>query len=153
MRLKIYIHALGIWFIFLIFAVFNGMIRNIFLEPILGTYPAHLIAVAALSGFVLVVTYIFIRHSRLKIPAFDLYLIGLMWAIITVLFEFGFGHYVMGNSWEELLADYNIARGRLWVVVLLCELLSPAIFSLTVKKLSRHKGASAKPSRSASIRR
>ncbi|SYZ72110.1 conserved membrane hypothetical protein [Candidatus Zixiibacteriota bacterium] len=145
MRFKIYIHALGIWFIFLIFAIFNGIIRNIFLEPILGGYPAHLISVGALAGFVLIVTYIFIKHSRLRIPAVDLYLIGLLWALITALFEFGFGHYVMGNSWDSLIADYDIARGRLWVLILLCELLAPAVFSMTIKKHSHQKRNSLEP--------
>lgn len=33
---------------------------------------------------------------------------------MTVLFEFGFGYFVDGRSWEWLLQDYNVFQGRVW---------------------------------------
>jgi hypothetical protein len=45
--------------------------------------------------------------------------------VLTVLFEFGFGHFVMGNSWDTLLADYNVLEGRIWVMVLITETVAP----------------------------
>jgi hypothetical protein len=32
---------------------------------------------------------------------------------------------VFGNTWERLLADYDVLRGRIWVLVLLANLVSP----------------------------
>ncbi|MGQ9625254.1 MAG: hypothetical protein ACUVT9_07815 [Candidatus Bathycorpusculaceae bacterium] len=43
------------------------------------------------------------------------------------MFEFIAGHYVFGNSWEKLLADYNLLEGRLWSLVLLTILIAPYI--------------------------
>jgi hypothetical protein len=40
--------------------------------------------------------------------------VGAGWALATVAFEFGFGHYVNGDSWGSLLSAYNVAHGRLW---------------------------------------
>jgi hypothetical protein len=40
--------------------------------------------------------------------------VGAGWALATVAFEFLFGHYVNGDSWDTLLAAYNVAHGRLW---------------------------------------
>jgi hypothetical protein len=40
--------------------------------------------------------------------------VGAGWALATVAFEFVFGHYVNGDSWDALLAAYNVAHGRLW---------------------------------------
>lgn len=40
--------------------------------------------------------------------------VGTAWALATVAFEFVFGHYVNGDSWDSLLAAYNVAVGRLW---------------------------------------
>jgi hypothetical protein len=37
---------------------------------------------------------------------------------MTIAFEFGFGHYVAGHSWSRLLADYNLANGRVWSLFL-----------------------------------
>jgi len=53
--------------------------------------------------------------------------VGAGWVICTVLFEFVFGHYVMNHPWEKLLADYNVFRGRTWVLVLLAEFFSPVL--------------------------
>ena len=44
---------------------------------------------------------------------------------MTVAFEFGFGRLVAKASWEELLADYNLASGRLWPLVLAWIALGP----------------------------
>ena len=43
--------------------------------------------------------------------------IGAAWVVMTIVFEFGFGHYVDGDSWSELLENYNVAAGSLWILV------------------------------------
>jgi hypothetical protein len=55
-------------------------------------------------------------------------MIGTFWVILTVLFEFGFGHYVAKHSWQKLFADYNIFKGRLWLLVLINNIFAP-VFS------------------------
>ena len=50
---------------------------------------------------------------------------GAIWFCLTITFEFAAGHYVFGNPWEKLLADYNILEGRIWSLVLLTILLAP----------------------------
>lgn len=40
-------------------------------------------------------------------------------------FEFLAEHYVFGNSWERLIGDYNVFRGRIWILVLLMNLFAP----------------------------
>ena len=44
--------------------------------------------------------------------------VGVGWLALTVVFEFGFGRLVAKQSWDELLADYDLAEGRTWPVVL-----------------------------------
>ena len=53
--------------------------------------------------------------------------IGATWAALTVLFEFGFGHYVDRKSWEELVANYDVRSGHLWPLVLLWIGVGPAV--------------------------
>jgi hypothetical protein len=31
-----------------------------------------------------------------------------MWGVLTLAFEIGFGRFVVGATWERLLADYNV---------------------------------------------
>jgi hypothetical protein len=54
--------------------------------------------------------------------------IGLAWAALTVAFEFLFFHFVGGHSWSELLANYNLFEGRVWVVILLWVAVAPYVF-------------------------
>ena len=58
---------------------------------------------------------------------------GCGWLLFTVAFEFGFGHYVAGHSWQRLLGDYNIFDGRVWSLFLLWLLLMPVPFFLPGK--------------------
>jgi hypothetical protein len=82
----------------------------------------------------MLVIYAFVGQLH-EIPSIsDLILIGVIWLIITVAFEFGFFHYVMGKPWETLLADYNVLRGRIWVLVLATVLLGQIIVGTLVSR-------------------
>jgi hypothetical protein len=59
--------------------------------------------------------------------------IGFFWVVITVIFEFVFGHYVMGHPWQKLFADYNLLNGRLWVLVLINNIVAPLLSGKIVK--------------------
>lgn len=37
--------------------------------------------------------------------------------MLTICFEFAFGRLVARLSWRELLADYDLAHGRTWPLV------------------------------------
>lgn len=84
---------------------------------------------SCLSGIVLlgIVIYLYVRRWSLNSARQVLY-IGLFWMALTVAFEFLFFHYVGGHSWEALLANYDIASGRLWPLVLLWVLIAPYLF-------------------------
>ena len=53
--------------------------------------------------------------------------VGVAWLALTVAFEFGFGRCVAHTSWEQLLSDYDLRRGRLGLLVLACILVGPAV--------------------------
>ena len=55
-------------------------------------------------------------------------IVGVLWLALTVAFEFLFGHYIAGHPWARLLHDYNLIRGRLWILVLLWTALAPYVF-------------------------
>jgi uncharacterized membrane protein len=54
-------------------------------------------------------------------------IIGIMWLLMILLFEFWFGR-IRGNSWAKLLHDYNILEVRTWVLVTLWVLMATLIF-------------------------
>jgi len=47
---------------------------------------------------------------------------------MTVAFEFLFGRYVAKRPWSDLLQDYNLLAGRVWVVVLVLVTVEPYLF-------------------------
>ena len=48
--------------------------------------------------------------------------------MLTLAFEFLLGRFVSGLSWGQTLAEYDIASGRLWVLVPLWMALAPYVF-------------------------
>ncbi|MGD8790785.1 MAG: hypothetical protein PVH05_15000 [Burkholderiales bacterium] len=52
-------------------------------------------------------------------------LVGMLWFIFTVVFEFGFGRFAQDKAWGELFDAYTFRGGNIWPVVLLVTLLSP----------------------------
>ncbi len=110
----------------LLFAVMfaNGALRVSVLQPQLGEDLAR--QVASLSGVVLVllVSWLFVRACPGARPA-HLWWVGVAWFGATVAFEFLFGRFVSGLSWQALLADYNMLRGRFWSLILISVCLGP----------------------------
>jgi hypothetical protein len=91
-----------------------------------GEQVGHVISVFLSSGAICGLAYLFVRSQR-PLPVSTLFQIGLFWLLLSLLFEFGFFHYVMHDPWEKLWADYNIFQGRLLIVVWLTTLFSPLI--------------------------
>ncbi len=55
----------------------------------------------------------------------DVWRIGALWVALTPAFEFLAGHYVFGTPWHQLLADYNVLRGRIGVLVFITTTVAP----------------------------
>jgi hypothetical protein len=53
--------------------------------------------------------------------------VGAVWTALTLMFEFGFGHYLLGTPWQELLADYDLTQDRIWILVPIATLVAPAV--------------------------
>ena len=51
-----------------------------------------------------------------------------MWMILTIIFEFAVGRYVVGDSWGKLLGDYDLLQGRVWGLFILWVGLAPYVF-------------------------
>jgi hypothetical protein len=122
----LFLKAFGVWLGMLVAAFLNGALRELLLVPRVGEHVGHVISVFLLSGAIFGIAYLFINTQR-PVPASMLLGIGLFWLVLSLLFEFGFFHYVRHEPWEKLLADYNIVRGRLLIVVWLTTLFSPLV--------------------------
>lgn len=127
-RPGVFLYGIGGWLLLAVVGVLNGIVRVVVVEPVVGAYPAHVVAtlVTGIPAFLLVM-YLYFRYAPIDHTRRELTALGVYWLVLTVVFEFGFGHYVVGHSWSRLLADYNLLAGRLWVLVLVVILLGPLL--------------------------
>lgn len=128
----LYLKSLGVWLLLAILAIILGSLRNAFLLPTVGDLTAHHIGTVVFLICQFLIIYFFVKRVFVREPG-TLLMIGIFWVALTVAFEFLFGHYVIGHSWEKLLADYNIFKGRLWILVLLNNFAAPLISGKMIK--------------------
>ena len=106
--------------------VANGIAREATYGRVLGERAAHnasgAVGIAAFAAYFRVLQRRWPIRSDREAAA-----IGAAWLAMTVAFEFGFGRLVAKQSWEELLADYDVREGRTWPFVLAWITAGPAV--------------------------
>ena len=114
------------WIPLPIIGIINGAIREFGYRRFVSELLAHQISTIIL--IILSGSYIwFVSHAlRIEVSG-QAIMLGVVWLVLTVLFEFLFGHYVMGNPWSRLFHDYNLLEGRLWILILIWVTIAPYI--------------------------
>ena len=120
----IVVKAIAVWLLILVLAVLNGALREAVLRPALGKPFALVLSGILLSALILVVAFLLVPRFGQVGRAQALYL-GLLWLVLTLAFELGFGRWVQGRSWSELLRAYTFEDGNLWPLVLVVTFLAP----------------------------
>ena len=112
------------WFGMPFVAIINAVIREKVYKKFTGELAAHQISTLLLIIFIGIYTWLVSLGWHLD-NAGEALTVGIIWVILTVAFEFGFGRLVMKHSWERLFTDYNILKGRIWILVLIWTLFAP----------------------------
>jgi hypothetical protein len=103
----------------------NAIIRQAIYEGHVGDLRAHQISTATLLSIFAVYVWMLQRGWPIETNQAAL-AVGAIWATLTLAFEFGFGHWVVGQSWAELLEAYNLTHGRVWVLIPIWIMTAPA---------------------------
>jgi len=115
------------WFGMAVIGIGNGIVRQYVYGPFMRELAAH--QVSTLTGIVVMGFYVWwLTGLRRLASTRQALVVGALWLVMTAAFEFGFGHYVVGHPWTKLIHDYNIAEGRVWVLVLLWITMAPWVF-------------------------
>ncbi len=134
---KLIIRSLLTWILFIPVAIINGITRELLYKRYTGDLLAHQISTATASAAFFALFYYMLRNKITDIGRPHLLIVGFFLVILTVGFEFGFGHYIDGASWEHLLADYNMFQGRMWGIFLLVILVTPLLIKQLHDKLNK----------------
>jgi hypothetical protein len=125
--------ALLTWLLLFAVAFANGALREFTYRRTLGEALANQVSCGIGIAAIWAAVWAIGGHWRFTSAA-QAWRIGALWLVMTVAWEFLFFHYVMEHPWDELLANYAIWRGRLWVLVLAGILTAPlAAFHLNSK--------------------
>lgn len=115
-----------LWLPMIAIAFANASLRELFFVKHFSDLRAHQLSTITL--IILCAVYIWLVLPQLHIQnTGQAILIGFVWVLLTVAFEFSLGR-ITGKSWDYLLRDYNILAGRIWSIFLICLFLLPYLF-------------------------
>jgi nitric oxide reductase large subunit len=120
--------TIAVWLVMIAGEMIHGIVRSIVLTPRVGDMPARQIGVFTGSLVNLGITHFFIEwidartvHARL--------VIGVVWVVLTMVFEVTFARLVMKSSWERIRSDYDLAHRGLLPIGLVALAGSPIVAS------------------------
>ena len=115
------------WVPMLIIAVANGALRQATFAKVMPELRAH--QLSTLIGSVSIGLFIWLV-IRMWPPSSgrQAVLIGVVWLLLTVAFEFFMGLVLAHRSLAQVLHDYNLLAGRVWVLFLAWLTLAPWVF-------------------------
>jgi hypothetical protein len=120
------LRAIAIWVVLLILAILIAGGKIAYIIPRAGEHAGQIIGTLVFCPVIFAVTYFsicWINPTGLQ----NAFTVGIIWVLLTMAFEFLAGHYLFGNSWEKLFSEYEIWNGRLWVLILVTNLISPVM--------------------------
>jgi hypothetical protein len=85
--------GLAVWLGILLLANLNGAVREMWLIPAMGKIPGRALSTVVLSVLVFLIAWLTVGWIR-PVSTGDAMLIGLVWLLLTLGFEFLVGHYV-----------------------------------------------------------
>lgn len=114
------------WLPMVLIAIANGSLRQFWYGHYVGELHAHqistLTAVMFFSGYIWAVLKFWPLPSAAQSMR-----VGGIWLLLTVCFEFLFGHFIAGHTWSRLLQDYNLFAGCVWLVIPIWIALAPYV--------------------------
>ena len=100
-----------------------------------GELAAHQISTILLLIVITVYLWFLARKWSLK-SSKQAWFIGGMWFIMTEVFEFGMGRFLLNKSWNKLFYVYNVFDGQIWLFIPLWVLIGPYIYYRNIKNKS-----------------
>jgi hypothetical protein len=118
------VRSLAVWLLIVLVEVLQGTVRTVLLKPRIGDLRARQVGVLTGSAANLAVAVATVRW----IDASDhrhLLGIGLLWLVLTLVFEVAFGWLVARKSWGRIASDYDLRHGGLLPLGMAALALSP----------------------------
>ena len=119
--------SLGIWLVLVATESMHGIVRRLVLEPQLGDLRARQTSVFT-GAILIIVVYWLTLHWLGRQPVWRWWQLGLLWLLLTLLFEVGLGR-ATGMSWDRIASDFDPRRGGFLGFGMLVIALGPRILA------------------------
>ena len=103
-----------------------GILRVRFLNPRVGDQRARQIGVGTGSVIILVIAWFAVPWIGAPSAA-GLLGVGLLWLVLMLALDLGFGRFVFRLSWKRIAEDFDLRRGRWLPVGMLILFLAPLL--------------------------
>ena len=132
--------SLIFWLPMVVLGMANGFFRGLVLNRYFDETAARQLSTGTL--IILLTVYVYFIYGRLAISSGRQALaVGVLWAFLTFLFETLLGYFVSGLSIPQIMGEYNIFEGKLWLLVLLTLAFLPLMFTVPLKPFNPFKGS------------
>lgn len=121
-----------IWILFIPVAILNGLAREKLYKSQVGELRGHQLSTVSAIILFWLLAYALYSGVMHGVSGLTTFLLGVLLVVMTILFECGFGHFVDHLPWSTIWSDYNLLKGRIWILFLLTELVSPYLVRLLV---------------------
>jgi len=122
----IWFRAFVVWLVFIVAESVHGTLRTLLLAPVTGDFRARQLSVLTGSALVVFIAWWFARWVQARRTP-TLLALGLGWLVLTLVFEFGLGRWVLGYSWRRMASEYNPFEGGLMGLGLLVLVFAPLL--------------------------
>ncbi len=120
------VHYLIAWFGMMGLAIANGAVRDVVYRARMDDRAAHQISTVIL--LLLLGSYFWGLFTVWPLASVrQAWTVGTLWLVMTLAFEFGFGHWVAGQSWRQLREAYHLHKGQLWPLIPLWVWIGPVV--------------------------
>ena len=126
-RAGVFAAPLGVWVLMAVVAVLNGGVREVVIIPRIGEYGGHVLSTALLVVAILLLSGLYFTWTTVAYTRLELVLVGALWTVLTVGFEFLVGS-VEGTPVTVTLGQYDVLAGQVWIAVPITLFLSPLLF-------------------------
>lgn len=116
------------WLPMILIAFANATLRELIFSKLYNEFRAHQLSTLTLIVLCAVYTWFIFPQLNIQQPR-QAILVGGLWVVLTVIFEFTLGR-ITNKSWEYLFENYNLLAGRIWLIFLLCLFLMPYLVYL-----------------------
>ena len=123
----IYVGALALLVLYLIFAFNNRFLGREYYGPRVGEMVAHWVGVLIQLAFIGGVTLLFLDWLRTDFTRTQLWTVGIMWAVLAPAWELFAFHWMQRKPWSQVLDEYNPLTGHGWWLVPLGLLVAPVL--------------------------